>query len=549
MIEVSKERLVEAIKARSVSEIKYSKIDLKSSWDKKHGKDISAIANHHDKKGGWIIVGIDDNGNIVPNADHGWAKKQESVISSSISTYLSPDYTVVNISVEEIDNHFIIFIEIRNPDDVVYWDHKAYKLIGTASPQMSPDEILELSTKLSGADYSKLEYFGAINSAFVIDFAAKLFEAGIIEEDLRKLSSEEILSKLHILHKKSSEILFGNIPVRVVHYDENSDILDQKEYKGIYSILSDNFIESVQSWTRKQGTVLSGNSITAGEEMPYPLKALRDSLANAASHALYSKDSGDVLVELYHDRLAISNNCDLEAKYFINKWFSKESKSRNKLLMTVLRTAKITDELGTGKNRIFRYMIESGKKEPLIEFFDYTSYGRWKITLYNNNDNKNLLKLIERLKNIFPKPDSWRLATALILWIDKSAKDIDNTLDEHHKRILKEIINHKNSPVIFFEEKDKFLLKRWAKLLIIDGKVSKTFSLGEENNLKEYLNYFAYRSNNQGIISSSTISNIIDLSNAPPERTQLSRLLKKWTEQGIVQNMKKGEWKFVNKPK
>jgi predicted HTH transcriptional regulator len=454
----------------------------------------------------------------------------------------------VSISAEEIGDNCIIFIEILNPDDVVYWNHKAYKLIGTTSREMSPDEILGLSIKLPGADYSKLKYSGEINSALVIDFAGKLFEAKIIEEDLRKLSSEEILSKLQILHKKSSGILFGDMPVRVVHYDENSDILDQKEYKGLYSILSDNFIEFIQSWTRRQGTVLSGNSITAGEEMPYPLKSIRDSLANAVSHALYSKNNGEIRIELHNDRLAISNNCSLEAKFFINKWFSKVNKSQNKLLMAVLRTAKITDELGTGKNRIFRNMIEAGKKEPLIEFINHGNYGRWKITLYNNNDNENLLKLIERLKEIFPKPDSWRLATALVLWIDKDIRDIEDTLDEHYKRILKEITDHKNSPVILFEEKQKFLLKRWTKLLIIDGQASKALSLAEENNLKEFLNYFAYRSNNQGFISGSRVSEIMGLYNSPSERAQLSRLLKKWVLQGILKNIKKGEWKFINEP-
>ena len=548
MSKISRNELMKKLALGTLQELSAFRVEFKTKWDKDFGKDISAIANHIDRQGGWLLVGVEDDGKLSKrNSD--WAKKEEAKISSHLTTFLNPDFTVVDITAEDIDDSSILIIEIRSPDDVVYWDSKAYKLLGTSSQEMQPSEILSLSIKLPGADYSKLEYQGEINNALVMEFAQKMEESEAFEgTDLRDLTSKDILLKLHILNRKASGILFGDIKVRVAHYDLNGDILDQKEEKGLYSVLKDDFIEAIQSWTRKEGTALHKHSISAIEESPYPIKALRDSLANAVGHALYSKNHGDIVVELHPDRLVISNNCSLEAKFFVNKWFSSASKSNNRLLMTALRIAKMTDELGSGKNRIFRYMIEAGKKEPIVEFTEYGGYGKWKITLYNNQDNANLIRLIDRLKEKFPNPSYWRLATALVLWRKRNIDEIKEALDEHHKHILQEILQSEDSPILFFSEKDTFILKRWAMVAIVDGQISKAFTEAEENNLREFLNYYSYRSNSEGNMSSLEARKLIGLSNAEVERAQLSRLFKKWQNDGVVEKIKKGEWRFIIKP-
>ena len=49
-------------------------------------------------------------------------------------------------------------------------------------------------------------------------------------------------------------------------------------------------------------------------------------------------------VELYPDRIEVSNHCLQEAEAFINKRFSKDSFSPNIFLMKVLRMANLSEE-------------------------------------------------------------------------------------------------------------------------------------------------------------------------------------------------------------
>ena len=83
---------------------------------------------------------------------------------------------------------------------------------------------------------------------------------------------------------------------------------------------------------------------------------------------------------------------------------------------------------------------------------------------------------------------------------------------------------------------------------IVDGQISKAFTAAEENNLREFLNYYSYRSNSEGNMSSLEARKLIGLSNAEVERAQLSRLFKKWQNDGVVEKIKKGEWRVIIKP-
>ncbi len=542
----TREEIKSKIEQGVISEVLVQGLELKSKWDQRYGKDISAIANQYNRQGGWLIIGVDDKGNLAGH-DHDWLKKTEQLVSNHVGQYLEPDWCVAEIFGDQINGSYFLFIKINSPDSVVYWNGNAYKLVGTTSPQMTPAEITDLTIMLPGSDYSKLEFTGSIDNALVMSFADKLIEAGTITvDDPNSLTANYVLSALRITQKKASGILFGDHQVRIVHYDVDGDVLDQTSKKGLYSVLQNSFIEEVQSWTRKEGTVLKKDSISAQEEIPYPIAALREILANAVAHSLYSKNEGDIVIEMYPNRISVSNNCPLDSEAFANKWFSKINQSLNKLLMNVLRMAKITDELGSGKNRIFRYMMENGKREPIVQFENHKNYGRWTITLYNEQDNRHITKLIDRLKSNFNNPDEWRIATALVLWEHKTWSEVIDALDDHYLRIVEQILKSDQSPISRF--KDKIIMKRWV-MAIFDGQVTIKFSTREENLYREFLRDFSYSFEAGGYITNDVARKLIGLTKEKSEITQLSNLFRKWQKQGHVEQAKKrGEWKFLTPP-
>lgn len=537
---------IEEVRERLISgfaEPQLSGVEFKESWSKNCGKDISAIANSPQILKGWLLVGVNDRGELT-GRDLAWAKGQESAISSQIIELLQPTFSVHNILVLEIKNSYCVAIEIGNPGDVVYWDSRAYKLVGTASPEMPVDEILELSLKLPGADYSKGRNHQDTDPSLVISFAQKVNEVASedFHIDLERTTPREILAKFNIQETNVAAILFGEYQFRFVHFDENGDILDQKSIKGLYRLLADSFVEEIQSWTRRQGTNLKGATVSATEEVPYPPKALREILANAVAHALYQRDQGDIVVELHPNRITVRNNCSLEARAFINKWLSRYHKTFHKHLMNTLRAAKITDEQGSGKIRIFKHMLESGKREPLIDFEDLRDYGRWSISLFNDESNAPLKGLFARLIEIYGNQERARVAQALLLWREKPWSEIQVYLDEGYKHVAKEVLAHKDCPVLQYD--DRVYTRRWAKIAL-EGQVTKEFTEAEKNSAYQLLKSITFQGTRGGFITSDEAKKIIGLSNTKQESGQIGKLFNEWKKHNLVKKIKNGQWQFL----
>lgn len=524
------------------TEVYHSGVEFKRKWQQDCGQDISAIANDENIQTGWLVVGVEDNG-ALSGHDENWLKKTEQDVSNHIRQYLEPSWAVTRVVGEHIKNAYCLFIEIQNPQDIVSWNGVAYKLIGTTSSKMKEDELLALSIKLPGADFSKNKYEGSYNPSLITAFAQKVSsESTDFDIDINKVSPEDILRKLNIYGTIAAGILFGEYKFRLVNFNEDGDILDQTTKSGLFHILSDSFIEQIQSRARKKGTHIEGASTSVQEETPYPVKALREVLANAVAHALYQKNAGDIVVETHPNRITVRNNCSKEAKLFVDKWLSRIHKPVNKHLMNTLRIARITDEQGTGKIRIFRLMLESGKREPIIDFQTLGDYSRWSITLFNEEANKELKKIAEEIKGQFDNPDQWRLATALLLWRDRSWDEILQYFDEHYKYVANQVLHNTHSPVLLFN--NKLYTKRWANIRLT-GQFTKQFSEAEKSMFLKILSEYSFDNGRNGNIESELARRIIGLSDHQSEKTQLARLFSEWRDKGYMEQVKKGNWKFT----
>ena len=544
--------LLEKLSSQQLTESE--NVEFKSQWEQSYGKKISAMGN--EDSGGWLMVGVDDNGRVI-GKNLNWLRKQEAKIESHISEYLEPYSTVQSISIETINNKKFILIEIINPKAVVSWNEEAYKKIGSSAEKMTLGEKQELELQRPGLDFSSFDYKGKINSSLVLDFA-KFLKNG--NEDWVKLSADNVLSKLNIKDKNISGILFGGFSFRVAHYNQESELTDQDEKKGLYSLLKEDFIQHIQSWTRTKGISLIPGSLSVTEEKPYSDSVLREVLVNAVAHSAFEKQKGEITVELYRNRIKISNHCSAKATAFINKKFSQGHFSYNPFLMKILRKAKFSDEFGTGKNKIFKYMIESGRREPLFEYQKISDdYGIWSVTIYNEQPNKNFLRLLKKLKKLYESnTDKYKISAALVLWRDKTLEEIFSYIDEYHKRLIGEILSNNNSPFLLtteYSQKDKkkpvakILLKRWVKVQL-EGQESKVFSKAEENKFKEILQNYAYKENREGYITNKEARQLFGLSNSQSEIVQLSKLFQQWEKDGFIEKGKRRrDWRVKHKPK
>ena len=135
---------------------------MKRSWQKDHGEDISAITNAESISKGWIVVGVGDDGTLAGH-DLKWLKQNEEKISQHVRQFLEPSWVVKTIEEVEIGGLQCIFIEVESSPSVVRWNGSAYYLAGTTSYKMREDEVLALSPRLPGSDFSKGKYSKDIN--------------------------------------------------------------------------------------------------------------------------------------------------------------------------------------------------------------------------------------------------------------------------------------------------------------------------------------------------------------------------------------------------
>lgn len=414
------------------------------------------------------------------------------------------------------------------------------------SARMNINERTALSLRLPGGDFSAKTWQGEIDGALVLDFAKKVkaTRPDELPDNLSTINPLEVLRILGIDDKMTSRILFGDTEVRIAHYDANEDVISNKSKKGLYQILTDDFIDHIQSVTRKRGTILEGNTISVSEETPYPPKLLREIMVNATAHALYQRHWGEIIVDIHHDRVSVRNNATLEAQAFVEKWFAKKALVKNKLLMTMLRIAGLSDELGTGKMRVFRTAIEGGNREPIIEFTSHGNFGKWQITIFNDRQHQHLSKIVDQLHHQLPSANHARIATALILWHKHRWSKIIPRLDEYHQMIAKEVLDHKHTPVTIAN--DNLSLTPWVTV-VLAGPIIKTFSPSEEREIFAQLKAYANKvsSDSSGIISAKNARAQIGLGNSQSEIVQLSNLFRNWQKRGLVQQAKRGHWQFL----
>ena len=103
------------------------------------------------------------------------------------------------------------------------------------------------------------------------------------------------------------------------------------------------------------------------EKMEIPEVVLREAIVNAAAHRDYFEKGANVMIELFDNRLEISNPGGLP-NGLKEEDFGKRTLARNPLITALLHRAGYIEKLGTGIPRIKQIMIEAGLPEPEFEF-------------------------------------------------------------------------------------------------------------------------------------------------------------------------------------
>ena len=362
------------------------------------GEYISALANgaaYMGQSKGYLVFGIQDGTHAIVGTTY--KPEQEKVgneeIENWLATQLSPriDFLIQKTTIN--DKRIVLFIIDSASNTPVKFKGTAWIRVGSIKKKLADHPERErkiwqntknsyFETKIALAGISADEVLTLIDYPSVFRLLKIPYPENKISI-LEKMAEEKI-----IYHRAASyditnlgAILFASDlkhfstlwrkAVRVIFYADNTRINAIKEkitVKG-YAIEFKNLVDYIWS----QVPVIETISSALRKEKPmYSQIAIREFLANALIHQDYSIGGTSPMVEIFKDRMEITN----PGKPLIdtNRFIDHAPLSRNENLASIMRRMELCEERGTGVDRAIAdcelYQL------PAPDFIGYEDFAR-----------------------------------------------------------------------------------------------------------------------------------------------------------------------------
>jgi ATP-dependent DNA helicase RecG len=344
-------------------------LEFKESLDKSFLEEVCAFAN---SGGGKILIGVRDDGTIKGCATD---NRSRSVIQDALRG-LQP-----NLDINLIVREPVIIVDVPEGKDKPYACSKGFYIRnGANSQKLTRNEIIAFFQKEGLIRFDELRNEHA---DFEKDFDEKAFHeflksAGIsrsisklsLLKNLNCLTAEGRLTNAGVLFfAKDIDFLINHAVVVCVLFKgtQKIHILDKKDFKGNIVDNINNAILFVQRHTNLEYVI---KKLKRDEIPDIPEVALRESIINAVCHRDYFDKRANVLVEVFDDRVVVSNPGGLPSGLDPAD-FGKKSIARNPLIASLLQRIHFIEKVGTGISRIRDAVRENGKSTVEFSFNEF----------------------------------------------------------------------------------------------------------------------------------------------------------------------------------
>lgn len=350
-----------------------NELDWKDTLSPKNDKlcqHICAFSNH--PGGGYLVFGIDDKTAIPKGIEK---KEADNIVERLANLCRDGVNPLVSIdhSIEEYNNVPLLFIYIR--ESAIKPVHLSKKTIedsfirsGGTTRKASRQEIgglmlnsktpvfeelhaskmknqIEVMTLLDYASIYKLLkkpvpsngeeiMYWLIQEKMIVDVDGQ----GYYITNFGGLAAAQNLSEFDSLSRKS---------IRVIKYEGKNKSEGSKEFPGNkgYAIGFEGLIQFIKSLL--PGSEVIKNALRE-ETSIYPEIALRELIANALIHQDFSVRGSGPMIEIFEDRIEISNPGRLLPSKKIDRLIRTTPESRNEILAQAFRRYNICEERGSG---------------------------------------------------------------------------------------------------------------------------------------------------------------------------------------------------------
>ena len=369
-------------------------------------EEICAFAN---AAGGTLLIGVDDKGKTV-------GVSMDNTSRSRLQNILNCIEPRIDISTTEVivNDKTILCLECNSGKE------KPYTVSGSIIVRngANSEKITSVQRMRDFFQFADRIFFDeAICKKFNYpnDFDSKLFKdflhtAGV--SDL--LADETIISNLQLVtddhHFKNGTVLFfGKEPQKFYEQAVTRCLL----FKGVNKthiiddkIFSGNLIQQYNNALAFLFQKLNINYIIEGigprkEVLEIPEEVFKEALINALCHRDYYEKGAVTHVEIFEDRVEISNPGGL-VNSIAREDFGKKSLSRNALVFGLFLRMNLAEKVGSGINRMKDEMAKANLPEPVFslegfftaKFYRPIHFDKW-ILNWSNILNAPLIKMLD----------------------------------------------------------------------------------------------------------------------------------------------------------
>lgn len=394
-------------------ECEWVEFKTNNSNPEKLGQNISALSNAaflSEKEHGYIIYGIEDitHKPVGTTFNPLTAKVKNQEIVNYIITQLEPQIGIEYFPFS-ISNIAIVIIKIeRATHKPVRYKGEAYIRIGSYTKKLKDhtDKEKLLWNRFNNIVFETGFATGPLKSTDVLKLLeySKIFKllniplpetrntilGRLVEEKLivEKLKSYYItnLGAILFAYNLNDFKNLGRKSIRVIKYSgkDKLETIEEIEHTSGYAIAFEQIVGSISNFIPRVEKIKGPyrESIHA-----FPPLAIRELIANAIIHQDFSIDGTSVMVEIFSNRIEITN----AGKPLIDvmRFIDHTPISRNDSLGRLMRRMKICEERGSGIDKVVA-VIEIAQL-PAPEFISASNYTR--VKLYEPKSLRQLSKI------------------------------------------------------------------------------------------------------------------------------------------------------------
>jgi ATP-dependent DNA helicase RecG len=345
-------------------------IEFKESLSGGLDRELVAFSN---ASGGKIFIGITDARTVKGVQVDNRLKTQVQDIANNCDP-------PIEITFEIFKN--VLIVNIREGRDKPYRCSSGFYLrVGPLSQKLNRNEIVAFIKSEGKVRFDELlcdrydhrKHFGSAKLegflrlakiSKVLDDTSMLVSLGVAEKQAGKL----LVNNTGVLFfAKNLNDIYQHTSVTCALYKgtEKVDVQDRKDFND--DILAN--IEQALMFLKRHIPVryeMTGSA--RRKEVPLiPHEALREAVINAVAHRDYFERGANVMIELFDDRIEISNPGGL-VKGLKPEDFGKKSVLRNPLLGSLLHRVGYIEKMGTGISRMRGLLREAKLPQPIFEF-------------------------------------------------------------------------------------------------------------------------------------------------------------------------------------